>query len=250
MTDTCHKCGEEYTRVATHWTRSSCPRPAVSDSQHEAIKGLVLGDGCVALQEESRHPYLIVACIEEDYLNYLSKNLFPLFSHDVTLSKTAEENAQIHRETGFRPNADAETYSDVYRWRTMAHPELHQYRDWYSSGSKVFPKDIKLTPTTLKHWYCGDGHFDAKSNYASITMSNERENYNKITKIFKWAGFEDFTWFRTEQSGEQKDKACIKFNREGTRWLFRYIGDPLPGFEHKWPDNYTYQNNDKTVNPA
>jgi len=173
--------------------------------------------------------------ITKEYLEHLSDNVFPIVGHDVFLSKTAEESAKRHRNTGFNPEADTEDYSDLYQFKLMPHPELQQYREWYSSGSKVFPEDIELTPTTLKQYYVGDGDFYSKDYIAKIVLSNERDNREKIMDMFKRAGFNDFSWSRVEMPGDRKDDARIRFGVEGTKNFFDYVGGAPPGFEYRWP---------------
>jgi len=42
--------------------------------------------------------------------------------------------------------------------RTLNYWELVEVRhQWYPGGQKIVPKDIRLTPLTLNHWFCGDG---------------------------------------------------------------------------------------------
>lgn len=41
---------------------------------------------------------------------------------------------------------------------TPSYPELVAVQErWYPNGKKAIPSDISLTPTTLLHWFCGDG---------------------------------------------------------------------------------------------
>jgi len=234
MTDTCHECGEEYTRLATHWTQSGCQHKPLSDYQKEVVTGLVMGDGCVAIQDDNKYPYLIVALTKRDYLEYLSNSVFPLVSHEATMSNTAKECADSGGAFHSSTDAHVKDYSSMYRLNTMSHPDFANYRKWYSSGSKSFPKNIELTPTVLKHWYCGDGHLIKNSGRASIAMSNERDSRSKIVDMFKRAGFEDFSWYRYELQRDTKDNAEVRFSNEETKWFFRYMGDPPPGFEYKW----------------
>jgi len=205
-----------------------------------------MGDGYVS--SNGKNPYFKLSMTSKKYLTYLSSEVFPFLSTDVKIECTAEKSAKHARETGLNSDADVSNYSDVYRLFTRCHPELHQYREWYSSGSKAFPKEIKLTPTTLKHWYCGDGSFDEERSSARIYCSNERGEKDKVMDMFEWAGLEDFTWYRREEHRGWDDRVSVRFGKEGTKWFFRHIGDPLPGFEYKWPDDYTHQNNAEAVN--
>jgi len=194
-----------------------------------------MGDG--NLHRPSKEPAVRVKMISERYLNYLSENVFPLLSGNVRKDTKAEESAKHCRNTGFSPKAKPKNYSDLYSWRTMCHPGIQKYVKWYSSGSKVFPENIKLTPTTLKHWFISDGDFDQEKGRARIAAANERENQDKVSSLLRWAGFDDFGWSTYASQGNYGDAARIYFNKEGTKWFFRYIGNSLPGFEYKWPNN-------------
>lgn len=45
-----------------------------------------------------------------------------------------------------------------YKYTSRAYVELMPiYKQWYPNGKKIVPKDIKLTPLTVRQWYIGDG---------------------------------------------------------------------------------------------
>jgi len=113
-----------------------------------------MGDGCI--NTGGKNPCLQCEMISPNYLKYIDGK-FGVFGKGVSLKKTAKESAKQCRDREFRPDAKEKNYSDVYYWRSMAHPELQKFADWYSTGTKVWPSDTELTPTVLKHWYCGDG---------------------------------------------------------------------------------------------
>ena len=193
-----------------------------------------MGDGYV--RTCSKKPFIAANMIARTYLEHLSSEVFPICSKDVTLKRTAQEMVEKNRDNGFRPNAKVENYSDIYSWGTVCHPELRQYEKWYSTGEKVFPEDIDLTPTVLKHWHCGDGSLQ-KGKWAVITLTNERENKDKIENIFNRVGLEDFFWDEYERANKEGYKCEIVFRQEGTKNFFEHIGKPLPGFKYKWPEN-------------
>ena len=114
----------------------------------------------------------------------------------------------------------------------MSHPELDEYAQWFSSGNKLFPDDVKLTPTVLKHWYCCDGHRieHSASSAIEIAMTNERENQGKIESMFERAGFEVSNW---NTSG---NRFHARFTVAESMDMWKYMGDPLPSFSYKWPE--------------
>lgn len=238
MAITCLNCGDEYEQIGVHWSSGNvCYEPQMDDKLFEILVGNLMGDGCI--DKTDKNPNLLCEMANQEYLEFLD-SLFGVFSTSVRLSCTAEEAAKNNRERGFRPNADSDNYSDKYVFRTRNLSQLSSLADWYSSGEKVFPESLELTPTVLKHWYVGDGHYSLKeeSNRGNIViaMNNERENKEKIENYFQDIGVEVGRW-REYDAGDYIDCAAV-FHADETEQLFEYMGEPLPGFEYKWPEEY------------
>ena len=224
----CPNCGEEYARLGTHWAFNSSHRPELTQKQLEITTGLLMGDGWI--DPNGKNFYLLTSMISPNYLEYLD-NIFGCLGTGVRLEKTAAESAKRNRDSGFRPNAKEENYSDLYTFQTRSHPKFNEFRDWYATGEKVWPENIELTPTVLKHWYVGDGHYDDKNtnNYISIGMYNEIENTEKVSQYFTNVGL-------PEPSNYTADEAVWTVEDSYTLW--DYMGEPLPDFEYKWPEEY------------
>jgi len=239
MADVCSQCGNEYQRVATHWNQSSgCVYRNFTKNQREVIVGLLMGDGCVD-NSDGKNPRLVANMISSNYLKYVDEK-FGIFSNGVSLSKTAAENAKKNRETGFNPKAKEENYSDIYRWYSIRHPELEEFDSWYNSRQKLWPEDIELTPTVLKHWYCGDGHWEnsGTSNYINISMSNEVENTEKVDSIFENVGLPSPDNYKIYERCSGRVDCDARFTVDQSHKLWQYMGEPLPDFEYKWPEEY------------
>jgi len=233
MSDVCQQCDNQYKGIAAHWVQSSdCSHPTLTKRQREISVGLLMGDGTV--NSHHKNPYLSVQMISPNYLEYLD-DVFGVLSRGVIQTHTAETSAEMAKNSGFSPNAKPENYSDVYQWGSISHPELHEFSEWYSSGKKVWPDTIELTPTVLKHWYCGDGHRDNRGdkNYIQIAMLNERKHTDKVDKLFKNANLPSPNNYST---GERCCNA--QFTVDQSQELFEYMGKPLPDFEYKWPEVY------------
>lgn len=234
MTDVCQQCSTEYESIGQHWSMSSgCSYPSFTNNQREIITGLLMGDGTINRSKEY-NPFLKSDMVSQNYLQYIDKEL-NVFGNGVSLYRTGKENAQVTCESGFSPTAKSENYSDVYRWYSMRHPELQEFSDWYSSGEKVWPTDIELTPTVLKHWYCCDGHWDNSGarNSIQISMANEAGNTEKVDVMFQNAGLPAPSNYNT--SGL---KCTAQFTVEQSEELWKYMREPLPDFEYKWPEEY------------
>lgn len=237
----CHDCGHIYDRISHHWSGSDeCEYPKLTERQHNIIRGLLMGDGSVAYHESKKNPKIIVACIVPEYLEHLSDEFEPL-SGSVSLSKTGEQAATENRESGFRPDANGENYSDQYKFNTLATPEMWQYRDWYTyrttdSGAqyskKEWPKDLELTPATLTHWFVGDGNNQFEYPSIRLSMNNERQNLDKVESYFERAGLP------TPDRWGITDSACnAVWKKESSEELFEYMEGPVPGYEYKWPES-------------
>jgi len=233
MGDVCQQCGNEYKSIGQHWSQnSSCSHPSFTNYQKEIITGLLMGDG--SINNCGKNPYIRVGVISPNYLEYVSDQ-FGVLGGEVCLRQTAEESAKHDRDRGFSPNAKKENYSDVYFWQSMCHPELQKFADWYSSGKKVWPADIELTPTVLKHWYCGDGYWDNNhyNNHIRIAMANEIDNTDKVDQMFRNVGLPVPSNYAISESN------CVAtFTVEQSKELWKYMGEPLPDFEYKWPERF------------
>jgi hypothetical protein len=230
----CPECGDEYSKLALHWYNSPSHRPELTEKEKEITTGLLMGDGWI--ETVSENCYLKTEMISPNYLEYLD-NIFGCLGCGVRLEKTAAKSAEDSRNSGFRPNAKEENYSDLHAWQTRCHPKFNEFREWYSSGEKVWPEDIKLTPTVLKHWYVGDGSYNKRNKTISIAMANEVENTEKISEYFTNIELPKPSNYviRDRKYG----KTCeAQWTVEDSYTLWEYMGDTLPDFEYKWPKEY------------
>jgi hypothetical protein len=234
--DKCPQCGENYQQLGQHWYYSPSHRPELTEKQIEITTGLLMGDGSVG--KDNKNHRLQTAMISPNYLEYLD-NIFGVLGCGVSLKNTAAESAKSAKDDGFDPNAKEENYSDVYRWQTRKHPKFNEFRKWYANGKKVWPEDIELTPTVLKHWYVGDGHYknDGYKNCISIGMANEVENTEKISKYFTNVNLPEPSNYTTRE-GKYGKQCEAQWTVEDSNTLWKYMGEPLPDFKYKWPEEY------------
>lgn len=238
MSKVCNQCGNEYKQIGNHWVKSSsCTHKEFTDYQREIITGILMGDGCI--NNSGKNPQLQVNMISPNYLKYVADK-FGVLGSEVTINTTAEKSAEHARKTGFSPYAKKENYSDLYMWRSISHPELHEFSHWYDSGEKVWPEDINLTPTVLKHWYCGDGSwYNSKSHSAiEIAMGNEVRETEKVSQIFKNVGLSSPSNYNIYERKDGSIDCSARFTVNQSKELFKYMGEPLPDFEYKWPKEY------------
>lgn len=227
----CPACDKQFISIGNHWNYNPNHRPEISQKQKEIITGVLMGDGCIN-REERKKPRLQVYMTNKKYLNYLSKE-FGIFSTGVYDHVSNEDRKNLAPGS-----VNNENYSDVYRFETRGHLAFEEFADWYSSGEKVFPEDIKLTPTVLKHWYVCDGTIDhgrANPNIV-IACGNEIDFKDKLQNIFQDSGFQVSNFLCQERGGGASGVSMtLQFTVDMSKEMFEYMGEPLPGFEYKWP---------------
>lgn len=224
----CPECGENYENLGQHWWGSPDHRPELTRKQRDIVTGLMMGDASLN-RLSGQNPRIILGMITPAYLQHLD-SIFGTLSCGVSLKHTAAESAAQQRRSGGDKNADEKDYSDVYQWVTRNNPELSDW-DWYTEEKgKVFPSDIVLTPTVLKHWFVGDGNRRNQNVHSSMRISskNEISNTDKIDEMFSRASLPKPTYSCTD----------ITFTVPQSRKLWEYMGSPPPGFEYKWPEEY------------
>jgi hypothetical protein len=232
----CPECSEEYKSLGKHWYYSPSHRPELTQKQLEITAGLLMGDGHINKRKENS--LLKTQMVNKKYLEYID-NIFGCLSTGVCLKEKAVDRAKKNRDSGFHPNAKEENYSDIYMWNSRVHPKFNEFRDWYASGEKVWPEEIKLTPTVLKHWYVGDGNYDnsGSNNSMSIAMNNEVENTEKVSQYFTNIGLPEPSNYNI-RDGEYGKSCEARWTKEDSYTLWDYMGEPLPDFEYKWPEEY------------
>jgi hypothetical protein len=232
MSYECPDCGDEFSRLGQHWAMGLCQPPELSDYQKEVLTGLLMGDGTVS-QSAKGTVRIEANMVSDKYLMYLDDQ-FPVYGRGVRRVYTAEENAKRDRESGFNETATSDNYSDTYRWSTMMAPVFNEYADWYESGKKVWP-NTEFTSTILKHLYCCDGYRHDSSSHDNIiiSMNNEVSNTEKVESMFSRAGLPVPSWQIYEKNG--RTDCSARFTKDESQQLWEYMGEPLPGFEYKWP---------------
>lgn len=231
--DICPGCGEKYDCVGRHWAYNPDHKPSFSDKQYKILEGLILGDGTLHGRSD-KNCYVLCAMTTKEYLEKL-QDIFGILGKPVKLKQTAAESAKAARESGFRPDAKEENYKKVYKWATRSHRETNAFESWYNGSKKTIPEKFSLSPTSLKHWYCGDGHLRNRNSHRNITLAvtNQRKNRNVVNNLFRSEGLPEPVW----QERDAKNKRTeLYWTKEETSELFSYMGDPLPGFEYKWSE--------------
>jgi hypothetical protein len=180
----------------------------------------------------SKRPRVVLAMTNKEFLEYLSDK-FPYLTGEVRLKKTAKEVAKDCRESGFSEETTEDKCKNVYQINFTNKEEYKSLAYWYDSGEKVWPKDLELTPNLMLGLYVGDGsirrfngdRYEGARPNLVITTTNEIENRDKIKSYFTEKGFDSPTITPPH----------IVFSTDTSEKLWEYMGEPVPGFEYKWP---------------
>lgn len=219
----CPECNDTFSSIGRHWENKESHIPSLSDEQEQMFIGILMSDGSIH-SPKNQNSRMLIKMTNKEYLQWLDDKL-GILSTGVSKAKTAKEKAKKDRESGWNKKAKTENYSDMYFVGTRRCSIFNKYRRWYSSGQKRWPmNDITLTPTTLKHFFVGDGT-KAGSDIIKIGCKNEADREEKVRELFQEVGFE-ISYFGSHSFG---------FDQETSYRIFEYMGEPLPGFEYKWP---------------
>jgi len=227
----CPSCEDDpkYERIGKHWFYSPSHRPDLTDYQNDVLLGVLMGDGC--LDKPGDNALLKVSMVNRRYLEYLD-GVFGVFGRGVRKTKNAEEAAN----SSIVDDADPSNYNAVYEFITTTHPEFNQYRSWYTDGGKVW-KNIHMNDTVLSHLYVCDGTLTEQDQIV-ISMSSQRGNKDVVESAFESAGLPSPSNWNEYERKEYGGYHCkAQWTQDQTEQLFDLMGDPLPGFEYKWPED-------------
>jgi hypothetical protein len=180
-----------------------------------------MGDGSFQTERSAQ-----ITMTNIDYLEWLSDEL-GFIGCDVRDHTTAL--GQAEKSHSLEQLSDDPThYSDVHVISVRSHDEINDlYNKWQTEDGKIIPKDLDLTPTSVGHWYAGDGYLDYGGRgraKARIKAEFMQGRLGRIQSMFNDIGFNP-----TITEG-----GSIQFPAEETDYFLNWIDGPFPGFEYKW----------------
>ena len=184
----------------------------------EWIEGELLGDGC--LYSQSKYSaFFSYSSKHWEYIHYVS---------DILKSFGIEQIRKIYK---YRTNDNVTLFPNEFHYQSRSYEELKLIRNkWYPDGKKIVPKDLKLTPLTLRQEYIGDGclHKPKDGNPCIILFTN---------------GFSisDVEWLVEKlnklnfKATRQSSNNSIHISTKSTPDFFNYIGEcPVKCYKYKW----------------
>jgi len=187
----------------------------LSNEAREWIDGELLGDG--SLHKTS--PYSAIFTYSSKYLEYIE------YVRNTLKSFGIEQSGEIYKYKDKKHGAIS------YNCNSNSYPELMViYNRWYPYNKKIIPRDIKITPLTLRQHYIGDG---------SLTHSKKQKSYIRLaTNGFK---ISDVNWLIKQlnklgfKANRQHNNNVIRFLDCFTRDFLEYIGEcPVKCYQYKW----------------
>jgi hypothetical protein len=223
----CEYCGKTFSNIGIHWSAKPKHYPDMNEEQIKILAGVALGDGHIKVMD-SGVGNIDVQMINENYLKHLQEK-FPTLGVGVSLYRTAAKKAKQNRDSGFSPKASEENYNDIYRWRTLSHPDIGQLSDPLSK--------VECNRTTVKHWIVCDGHKETNGQEPRycIAMSNLSDKKDYVWSWFQNAGFEPYRWAESEieYNGVKKTNTTLFFDKQTSKNISDWIGKMPSGFERK-----------------
>ena len=187
----------------------------------EWIDGLMLGDGHINFKKGSNYQCsrIRIGTSSKQWSEYAMKYLY---LYDPSEPSVYQKIDKKH------PNS-------IWDSETKAHPDfINQARRWYcgENESKVIPKDVRITPTSVMLWYLGDGSFTKhgcnSSHLRLATCSFSRMDIEKhlLSKLSNY-GIDGYV---------DKYKNDIFIRSYSIRNFFDFIGweSPFSDYDHKF----------------
>lgn len=181
----------------------------------EWINGELLGDGSLC----SHSPYsakFAYASKYHEYAKYISDTL-----KSFGIEQAGKIIKQYHSERDY--------FS--YHYYSLRYVELLSIcKHWYPEGKKIVPKDIKLTPITLRQLFIGDGSLiNQKDRRRFIRLSTNGFTISDVEWLVKQLNELGFRAVR------QPSKNVIRIPSYSTKDFLNYIGNcPVSCYQYKW----------------
>jgi len=210
----CPACSDEYSRVASHWSNSACGYPEISVGQRAVLDGLMLGGANVDGQGSNRH-------------------LLASTTSALLAEWTADQLDWLHHGTR-TSHGDAGDHQDVYRVRTPAHPSINRYERWGDGETRAPPDNYGLTRLAGRVWwaYAGglqwQGEYNSQRTATISALDDDRAAW--VQRVLLTAGID------ATRAGKR-----VQWHGQQLRDWLDWIGDPVPGAEHKWATRVEYR---------
>ncbi len=208
--------------------KHNIPSRSLSEAQHlrqanhcnlsqeaiEWINGELLGDGSL----HSQSKYSARFTYGSKYLEYIE------YVRDTLKSFGIEQAGKINKRK------DKKLGNVAYYCYSCSYPELLPiYKQWYPKGKKIIPKDIKLTPLTLRQHYIGDGSLNhPKYGKPSIKLCTYGFPITDVEYFMKGL-------IKLGMKVTRNIQNVVYISTYSTKDFLKYIGNcPVKCYQYKW----------------
>ena len=202
----------------------------------ELINGCLLSDSSLRRQNRTERnniketAHFISAGISKEYILFIKNNLpfkFSFYIHKSTTSYIKKRQQTITSKEAYfiRSNCDRTLDSLYDKW----YPESNNFK-------KLVPRDLVLTPTTLLHWYIGDGQKSTmKSGIRIHTNSFSIEDVEFLQELLRKEGLVFNVYLKYDSVYDKKYPILTTYKYKYKLDFFNYIGEPIIDFyKYKW----------------
>jgi|GEM_PF-5398298 len=216
-------------RNKTEGRTMNLPNTTLSDEHHQIIEGCLLGDGSVLRSYNASTAHFSLKSTEKDCIDYM-RTILPLPHMRIRMC-----NRKFTMVRGKRYRC-RKSYDLV----STCDKSLDGFRDiWYPEGKKIVPDGLALYPTTIKHWFYGDGstsyisYKNIQDAYVRITFCTNGFTVNDCEKLISKLNNIGLSFHIYLSSHKQPTLVALK--RSVVHDFFDYIGAcDMPCFSYKW----------------
>ncbi len=198
-------------------------------ANHQSIiTGFLLGDGCVTQNGNNRTPRLSLTSTEPEYAQAMMAALpFEWTPPQITPAQSMLIKSQTCQ------------CKESWRVHSLADNCLRVYHDeWYSTGKKIVPADVALTPEAVLHWFLGDGSstWQGRPGKQHTLLSFATHGFTKAECEMLCDKLKEADSRMTFQIHRQRAYWVVETNKySAVSAFYEYIGAcPYPCFEYKW----------------
>jgi len=189
---------------------------SITTHVNDVIVGSLLSDGTINNSNNGKNYFWSHTSINEDYINFIIKDT------GLELNKFSTKPSSFISPTNNKEYISSESFT----LKSRASITFTKYRkEWYPNDIKIVPKNIKLKPVVILHWFLGDGTLDDNG----ITLCTDSFDENSIFFLLQ-----ELSDLNFEPSHSEKRNRIMIPNRRIIEF-FTYIGVcPVVSFEYKW----------------
>jgi len=205
---------------------------ALNEKFNNIIDGCLLGDGCISKKtfNYTSTSYKHVKCVYDKIFKFGFINKIHKYKNNRNKIKLRDGIINI------KPASYVYTYSITNK---IIFPPIRE--KWYKNGTKIVPRDIKLTKITCLLWYLGDGTLSISNNGKNLILTLCTNGFDlkdhkilrkKITNDLRLTAQISKTG-RIKYNGEVE--YVLKLYSVNAYNFLKYIGRcPVSDYKHKW----------------